>query len=136
MHDQVLTSRDKRLEPSPIVFSDHMKGGVDVVDLIAKMSTRIKNKRWVINSLAFVLDTARTNAKTIYMDNTKEKLSTFSFTWELFLLCFLFCPETMKTHAESINSDLQRGLDRRLRHTHTTLNTEQNQLAIKASADN
>ena len=28
-----------------------------------------------------------------------------------------FCPGTMTTHAESINSDLQRGLDRRLRHT-------------------
>ena len=45
-----------------------------------------------------------------------------------------FCPGTITTHAESINSDLQRGLDRRLRHT--TLNTEQNQLAIKVSADN
>ena len=31
-------------------------------------------------------------------------------------LC-IFCPETMTTHAESINSDLQRGLDKRLRHT-------------------
>ena len=41
-----------------------------------------------------------------------------------------FYPGTMTTHAESINSDLQRGLDRRLRHT------EQNQLAIKVSADN
>ena len=29
-----------------------------------------------------------------------------------------FCPETMTTPAESIKSDLQRGLDRRLRHTH------------------
>ena len=28
-----------------------------------------------------------------------------------------FCPGMMTTHAESINSDLQRGLDRRLRHT-------------------
>ena len=28
-----------------------------------------------------------------------------------------FCPGTMTTHAESINSDLQRGLDRHLRHT-------------------
>ena len=28
-----------------------------------------------------------------------------------------FCPGTMTTHAELINSDLQRGLDRRLRHT-------------------
>ena len=43
-----------------------------------------------------------------------------------------FYPGTMTTHAESINSDLQHGLDRRLRHT--TLNTEQNQLAIKVSA--
>ena len=35
--------------------------------------------------------------------------------------CFFymhFCPGTMTTHTESINSDLQRGLDRRLRHTH------------------
>ena len=40
----------------------------------------------------------------------------------------------MTTHAESINLDLQRGLDRRLRHT--TLNIEHNQLAIKVSADN
>ena len=45
-----------------------------------------------------------------------------------------FCPGTMTTNAESINSDLQRGLDRRLRHT--TVNTEQNQLVIKVSADN
>ena len=44
------------------------------------------------------------------------------------------CPGTMTAQAESINSDLQRGLDRRLQHT--TLNTEQNQLAIKVSADN
>ena len=29
-----------------------------------------------------------------------------------------FCPGTITTHAESTNSDLQRGLDRRLRHTH------------------
>ena len=27
-----------------------------------------------------------------------------------------FCPGTITTHAESINSDLQRGLDNRLRH--------------------
>ena len=37
-----------------------------------------------------------------------------------FVFCFVlfmhFCPGTITTHAESINSDLQRGLDRRLRH--------------------
>ena len=71
-----------------------------------------------------------------------------------------FCPGTKTIHADSINSDLQRGLDRRLRHTHThththtrthartlahahahththtPLNIEQKQLAIKVSADN
>ena len=41
-----------------------------------------------------------------------------------------FCPVTMATHAESVNSDLQTFT------THTTLNTKQNQLAIKVSADN
>ena len=29
-----------------------------------------------------------------------------------------FCPGAMTAQAESINSDLQRELDRRLRHTH------------------
>ena len=41
----------------------------------------------------------------------------------------------MTTHAESINLDLQRGLDLRLLHI-ATLNTEQNQFTIKSSADN
>ena len=41
------------------------------------------------------------------------------------LLFYAFCPGTITTHAESINSDLQRGQDRRLRHT--TSNTEENQ---------
>ena len=34
-------------------------------------------------------------------------------------MCFMhFCPGTMTTHAESINLDLQRELDRGLRHIH------------------
>ena len=33
-----------------------------------------------------------------------------------FFLFMHFCPGTITTHAESINSDLLRGLDRRLRH--------------------
>ena len=34
-----------------------------------------------------------------------------------FFLYMHFCSGTMTTHAQSINSDLQRGLERRLRHT-------------------
>ena len=64
-----------------------------------------------------------------------NKLSAFRQDHSFFKKIFMhFCPGTMTTHAESIHSDLQRGLDRRLRHT--TLNTEQNQLAVKVSADN
>ena len=44
-------------------------------------------------------------------------------------LC-IFYPGTMTTHAESINSDLQTFTP------HTRLNTEQNQSAIKVSANN
>ena len=50
-----------------------------------------------------------------------------------FFLSMHFCPGTITTHAESINSDIQRG---QTFTTHTTVNTEQNQLAIKVSADN
>ena len=39
--DQVLTSQDKRLKHSPIVFYDHTEGGVDVVDLIVKKMKKI-----------------------------------------------------------------------------------------------
>ena len=50
----------------------------------------------------------------------------------LFFIDFFMdlCPGTMTTHAESINPDLQTFT------THTTLNTEQNQLSIKVSTDN
>ena len=42
----------------------------------------IKSKRWPINSLAFILDTVRTNAKTIICDNDKN-ISNFEFTYQL-----------------------------------------------------
>ena len=74
MQDKVLTRRDKRNKPHVLVIYDHTKGGVDLVDLIslisAKMLTRMKTRRWTMNALAFMLDTARTR-------------STFQFTWKL-----------------------------------------------------
>ena len=44
-------------------------------------------------------------------------ISLGTFLQILFLLFMRFSPGTMTTHAESINSDLQHGLDRHLRHT-------------------
>ena len=74
MHNQVKLSVDEREKPHALVFYDHIKGGVNVVDLIsAKMSTRMKTRRWTLNVFAFMLDTARTNAKTIIKENTPTK---------------------------------------------------------------
>ena len=48
-----------------------------------------------------------------------------------------FYPGTMTTHAESINSDLQRGLDRHLRHTqHRTQNRTSKQLKYQRTTNN
>ena len=83
MHDKVKVTKDQRQKPHVHVTYDHTKGGVDIVDLLStNHSTRIKSKRWPLNALAFVLDTCRTNAKTILADN-KVKFTNFEFTYEL-----------------------------------------------------
>ena len=85
MHDTVRVSRDERLKPHPIVYYDHMKGGVDIVDLLSTMlSTRVKSRKWTMNAFAFLLDTVRTNSKRLFKECCKEKnLTNFEFTWRL-----------------------------------------------------
>ena len=106
MHNQVKLSIDERKKPHALFFYDHTKGGVDVVDLIAaKMSTRLKTRRWALNVFAFMLETADTNAKTIVKENTPTKpLSTFQFPWELGKLL--------------VRSNIQRRHDNSVRLTH------------------
>ena len=75
-------SRDKRCKPESVVLCNHKKAGVDVVDLVLTQSTtRIKHKRRFMNALDFVLDTVRTNAKTILQEFASQvKTSSFGFT--------------------------------------------------------
>ena len=83
MHDNVRVMKDERRKPQVHTFYDHTKGRVDVVDLISSnCSTRIKSKQWPLNSLAFILDMARTNANTILKENN-VKMSTHEFTYQL-----------------------------------------------------
>ena len=83
MHDSVKVTNNQRKKPQIHSMYDHMKGGVDVVDLLSTShSKRIKSKRWPINAFAFILDTCRTNAKTILQDNDKP-LSNFEFTYSI-----------------------------------------------------
>ena len=52
MQDETRVSKDQWAKVHPIVYYDHMKGGVDVEDLISAMaSTWVKNKRWIMNAL-------------------------------------------------------------------------------------
>ena len=53
----IMSKSQNTSEKSPV------KGGVDVVDLLSTThTTRIKSRRWLLNALAFILDTCRFNA--------------------------------------------------------------------------
>ena len=62
------------------------------------------------------MDTYSASSHSRVMGLTTDTSSAFHITLNGILFMH-FCPGTMTTHAEPINSDLQRGLDRRLRHT-------------------
>ena len=87
MPDQMKLSKDQRTRPQAIVCYDHVKRGADVVDFISAVaSARIKSVRWTINTLSYMLDTLRTNSKTLNNEGNKTKdasfqqISTFEFT--------------------------------------------------------
>ena len=83
MHDEVKVTRAERMIPNVHCFYDTTKSGADVIDLISSsLSTRIKCKRWPINCLAFLLDTVRTNAKTILHENGYS-MTNYEFTYQL-----------------------------------------------------
>ena len=85
MHDNVKVIKDERRKPDVYVTYDHTKGGVDIVDLIyTHNSTRIKQKRWPLNTFAFLLNTTHTNAITILSESQSHvKLPSFEFTYRL-----------------------------------------------------
>ena len=66
MHDEMRVSKDQQAKPQPKVYYDHMKDGVDAVDLMSAMaSKREKNKCWTMNALFYMLDTVPTNCRTL-----------------------------------------------------------------------
>ena len=80
MHVNVKIKKDQPKEPRIHTVYDSTKGDVDVIDLLSTThSTRIKSRRWPLNALALILDTGRSNAKTIFQDNG-IKLTNFEIT--------------------------------------------------------
>ena len=99
MHDNVRVTKDERRKPLVHTFYDHTKGSVDVVDLISSnWSTRIKSKRWPLNNLAFIFDTARTNANTI-LKESNAKMSTHELTYQF--ARDLYLPSVQRRHDSS-----------------------------------
>ena len=81
--DRCMIMSEWRRTQKIYTFYDHPKGSVYVVDLIfSNFSTRIKSKRWPLNNLAFIIDTARANANTILIESN-VKMSTHEFTYQL-----------------------------------------------------
>jgi hypothetical protein len=59
-------TRDNKRKPAIYTRYDKCMGGVDRMDqLMMSKTVRIKSKRWPMSCLAFMLDTARVNARTI-----------------------------------------------------------------------
>ena len=85
MHKDVKETKDARLKPHVIAFYDRTKGGVDVMDMIAgNYTTKFKTRRWTMNTLAYILDTAKTNTLTIFRDlHPNTRMSSFEFVWDL-----------------------------------------------------
>ena len=86
MHDDVRCSRDERKKSKTICFYAKTKGGVDVADMvIGKCTTKYKNRRWIMNAFAYMLDTTRTNANTVFNEIIHD-IRTFDFIWQLGML--------------------------------------------------
>ena len=76
MHHLVKITKDQQKKPSIHTVYDHKKGDVDVVDLLSTTKpTRIKSKKWPLNTLVFFLGTFHSNAKTIF----KKKIQQFKW---------------------------------------------------------
>ena len=83
---EVRVSKDLQAKPQPIVSYDHMKGWVDVVDLISAMaSTPVKNKCWAMNecSLLHVWHSAHKLPYSLQQgeQNEKSKLQIQEYIW-------------------------------------------------------
>ena len=84
MHNDVKITKDARRKPHVIAFYDRTKGGVDVMDMISgHFTTKFKTRRWTMNTLAYMLDTAKTNSFTIFRDfHPNNRMKSFEYVWK------------------------------------------------------
>ena len=83
------TTKDEKCKPAILKFYDFTKGGTDIVDQRISMYTvNTKSRRWTMAAFAYILDTMRVNAQTLFSfkENINPRdMNSFSFGWELVL---------------------------------------------------
>ena len=114
MHDTVRVTKDERRKPDVHVTYNHTKGRVDIVDLISTHNlTRTIQKGWPLYTFAFLLDTTRTNAKTILSElQSPVKLSSFEFTYRLGKMLVLPNIDRRYSNSNGLTIDLVQSMRR------------------------
>ena len=78
-----VTVDDGKCKPAIYKLYDFTKGRTDIVDQrIGFFTTKVKSRRWSMAALAYIIDTARVNASTLYAFNTNVcplKVDSFEF---------------------------------------------------------
>ena len=106
MHSSVRVTKDQHTKPNVQTFYNDTKVRVDVVDLVSTHNpTKMKNRRWPINALAFALDILCTNARTIPAESSNpDTPSFFEFTYNSGKLLVL--PHIQRRYQDSSNSSI------------------------------
>ena len=82
MHDKIKVTKEEKQKPQVHTFYAHTEVGVNIVNLNFRyILTRMKIKRWAMNYVTFILDTARKNANTILLNNNFKMIS-HEFTYQ------------------------------------------------------
>ena len=76
MHDKIKVTKEEKQKPQVHTFYVHTEVGVNIVNLNFRyILTRMKIKRWAMNYVTFILDTARKKANTILLNNNFKMIS-------------------------------------------------------------
>ena len=97
-----VTKDDSVKKPAIYKLYDFTKGGTDIIDQRVHFYTvHTKSRRWTVNALAYILDTARENSQTIYSianNLDPRKSSALTFGWNL--VKALCCPQIERRKVE------------------------------------
>ena len=104
-----VTKDDGKEKPAIYKFYDFSKGGTDVVDQrIGFYSCKAKSRFWTMSALAYVLDTCRVNASTLYsMNQGTDPRKQDSFEFGMKLVMSLVRPYIEMSSRYGLSTEIQ-----------------------------